>query len=153
MMPNETDRMFSFKFEKNASEIAEKAKAKTLALKAKIEERQRRIAELREAHGIDDAALVDLLTQARRNDRAVTFQYTSNAPANKKGPEERTIGAGVVNNLLTENDFIEADKASVKRLEILGRNLRPLSRITSNGTRYEENGFPLSYEELEFLGF
>lgn len=156
MMPRETDHMLQFAYEKTADEIKEKAKAKIVSLNVKIEERQRRITELRDEHEIDDAALVALLTQARRSDRQSRYSYTSNAKMSggtNRGPEEKTIGAGVVNHLLTENDFLESDKASVKRLEMIVRNLRPLRRVSDNGVKYEESDFSLSVEALEFLGF
>lgn len=148
--------MFGFVYEKTSSAIIEKATAKATSLKAKIEERQAQIAALRKEHGIDDAALVQLLTAARQQQRnaAVNYSYTSNAAAGGGAKmEERTIGAGVVNHLLTENDFIETDKESVKKLELVVRNLRPLTRYANNGTAYTVDEFRLSDEEIRFLGF
>lgn len=147
--------MFNFSFEKTAEEIKVRANEKITALNAKIEERQRRIATLRSEHSIDDAALVQLLTAARRQAHATSYSYSSsNASVGGSKMEERTIGAGVVNNLLTESDFIEADRANVKQLGAIVRNLRPLERsTTTTGAKYQDNAFRLTYEELEFLGF
>ena len=160
MMPQETNRMFGFKFEKSALEITDAAKRKKAELLMKIEERQVRLKALREEHGIDDAALIQLLTAARRaqqnNDGgSMSYHYNKSSTSSdgKSKLEESSIGAGVVNHLLTENDYIEAERASIKRLEFVIRNLRPLQRVTANGVKYEDNGFGLSYDELEFLGF
>jgi restriction endonuclease Mrr len=146
--------MFNMRFEKTANEIKEKAKIKMDALATKIAGRQIRVSKLREEYGIDDGALVQLLTAARRQDGAERFSYYSNEPVRSgERIEERTIGAGVVNNLLTESDFIEADKANIKRLRLIVNNIRPRNKVTLNGVMYEEDVFPLDYEELEFLGF
>jgi hypothetical protein len=146
--------MFNFVFEKTSDEVKEKAGSKIKALTAKNAERQQRIAKLREEHGIDDSALIQLLQAARQQERANSYSYTSNAIVGGQNKmEEKTIGAGVVNHLLTENDFIETDKATIKKLDTLVRNLRPLPRITSNGNNYKADSYQLSYDELEFLGF
>lgn len=154
MMAREIDQMFQFKFEKTHEEIIEKAEAKVKEMNAKIEERQRRIVTLREEYGIDSEALVQLLTAARRQTHhAATFSYLSNASVGTSRMEERTIGAGVVNHLLTENDHVEAEKANVKQLGFVIRNLRPLKRYDDEGNEYYVDGHALSYDEMEFLGF
>lgn len=155
MRPHGTGHMFSFSYEKTTAEIKAKATEKIASLQKKIEERQVRISRLREEYSIDDAALVQLLTAARRQAGAERFTYSSNSRADDgtNRMEEKTIGAGVVNNLLTESDFVEQEKADVKKLNTIVRNLRPLPRITQNGNNYSEDSFSLSYEELEFLGF
>lgn len=156
MHPRGTSHLFSFTIEKTASEIKEKAGLKILAISKKIEERQGRVARLREEYQIDDGALVQLLTAARRQAGADRFSYTTSNSAVAGGTnqmEEKTIGAGVVNNLLTESDFIESEKADVRKLNLVIRNLRPLPRFAQNGMPYAEDSFALSDEELEFLGF
>jgi len=154
MMPDDVGHMFNFRFEKTAQEIKGKAAPKIAALEAKIIERAGRIAKMREEHGIDDAAYVQLLTAARKQTQQTYRYMSSNSPVGDKGKmEERTIGAGVVNFLMTESDFIESEKDSVKRLKAIVANLRPLSRITSTGTKYEEDSFVLSFAEMEYLGF
>ena len=154
------DHMLNFTIEKTSKEINEKANDKIKALNAKIEERQARVADLRKEHGIDDAALIQLLTAARhaqkRQDAQMSYNYTSNAVGGgKKGMgEEKTIGAGVVNPLLTESDHIEAERESVERLDLISRNLKPIARFgTDTGASIPPADFALNYEELEFLGF
>lgn len=170
MQAQRIDGMFhGLRFEKTAKEIVDKARAKVTALRGKIAERAERIKKLRAEYEIDDAALIELLTQARkaaqrREDRA-TFSYSNStvgASGGDKGPQERTIGAGAVNFLLTESDFLEAEKEQVKRLELIAGNLRDLPDRTlhamppggggSTDTRPAAT-FQLTFEELEYLGF
>lgn len=157
-------------FEKTAKEIVDKAKAKITRLRGKIEERQERVKRLRAEHEIDDGALIELLTQARnamtRRENVMSYSYSNRsvaAGANASGPQERQIGAGVVNHLLTESDFIEAEKEQIKRLDLIAKNLRSipdrsLSTMPVGITQVGDDTrppltFQLSYEELEYLGF
>lgn len=153
MMVQEPTALFNFRYEKTAAEIKTAAGKKIIALNEKIAERERRIATLREEYGIDDSVLAQLLVQARRQAAAQVFTYTSNSVVGGSCMEEKTIGAGVVNNLLTESDFVEAEKSAVTRLELIIRNLRPLQRITQSGGSYAEDAFILSYDELMYMGF
>lgn len=155
MQPRGTGHMFQWSIEKTADEIKQKASAKIDFLKKKIEERQGRVDRLREEYQIDDKAFIQLLQAARKQAGAERFSYTHNSvtPAGQNQMEEKTIGAGVVNNLLTESDFIESERSDVRRLSTIVRNLRPLPRVTTTGATYEENTFGVSHEELEFLGF
>lgn len=144
MRPDTIDRLFNFKFTKTEDEIKQAVSRKTAAIKTKIGQRETRIAKIRAEYDITDTALIDLLSQARNtHDLHMTYLLKNGVPARHQpgddGVNEVTIGAGVVNNLLTEQDFIEAERAQVRRLELLHRNL--------TGSR------DLSYDELEFLGF
>lgn len=151
------DHMFGhLSFKKTATEIVGAATAKVATVKAKIEERQKRINDLRKEYGIDDAALVQLLTAARKQSQSMQFTYSSvsNAQVGGGKMEEKTIGAGVVNNLLTENDFIEGERDQVKALERIIRNLKPIPQYaTGNGLALPDAGFTLSTDELDYLGF
>ena len=165
MKPFNIDHMFhGLTFVKSAAEITEKAKKKVEKLRAKVEERTKRIADLRKEHGIDDSALVQLLQEARKNQGARQYTYTKSVSnmtfgANAGGEdgnqtEEVIIGAGVINNLLTENDFIQAEKEQASELELIVRNLRPIPRFaTDSGVELPPSDFALSKEELKYLGF
>ncbi len=158
MQPMTLASMFDFTYEKFAHEIREKLEAKIKKVEDKVAERRKRVADLREEHGIDDAALVQLLQAARKNASARHYTYSTSKMSNVSvgsGPqeEERTIASGVVNNLLTENDFIEAERDQIRRMNLIARNLRPVPAYAENGTPLPERGFSLSYEELEFLEF
>jgi hypothetical protein len=157
MQAQTIDHMFRFMFTKSAEDIVAHAKKKALAIQAKIEERQERLARLRKEYDIDDAALVQLLQLARKQAGQHQFQYMKSnvsASGNSATMEERTIGAGVVNNLLTEHDFLEAEKDQVHDLDIIVRNLKPIPRYaTDSGVELPPAEFQLSKEELEYLGF
>ncbi len=156
----------SFTYEKSSAEIKEKAKAKIAALEAKVKEREARVARIRAEYEITDQALVDILTQARgaqRDNNRMSYSYKTSlgngvtTAQTAQGPEERTIGAGTINNMLTENDFIESERKQVKRLELIVRNLKDLPdanvRVVSPGETRPLRGPSLREDELEYLGF
>jgi hypothetical protein len=143
-----------FTFQKTTSEIVTKAKTQISRLYAKIEERQQRVNTLRSTYQITDAAFADILTQMRENDRKNNHvqNYSTRTTDNQGVAKEIQIGAGVVNNLLTESDFITAERQQIERLTFIVNNLRDVQKTSSNGTSYVEPHV-LSFEELEFLGF
>lgn len=146
--------MFSFTYEKSASEIIDKAKIKRTALLAKVEERKGRIKRIRDEYGIDDAVLIDLLQQARASARAAhAMQYTSNVKRDKGLTEDAiVVPAGVVNNLMTEQDFITGEVEQTAKLDLIIRNLvdHPDER---RGMEGKMRGHRLNTEELVYLGF
>ena len=163
MLAQTTEHMFRFTFEKSSAEIKKAAEGKIKQITAKIREREERVAKLRKEYRITDVALIDLLRKAREasrhHDAPMSYSYTSNVAQRTKGLNEETvtIGAGVVNNILTENDFIDSERAQVKQLQTMVRNLRDLPdpKITTltKGVARPMRGHALSYEELDFLGF
>jgi hypothetical protein len=156
MQVQQINNMFNFTFEKTADEVVAATTKKTKNIRDKIEERGVRIKKLREEHKITDAVLIDIQNQMRAQQKLgerERMSYTSNAVSSGGGvQEEVTIGAGVINHLLTEQDYIDGEKAQVERLDVMARNLREVVRRTANGTVYTEL-FKLSYEELKYLGF
>ena len=147
------DRMFNFTFEKSALEVIQAAEKKTKAIQAKIEERSTRIHKMRADHKITDAVLIDLQQQMRANERNTATVYNSTVPSRDGGGEVTvSVGAGVINFILTEYDFISGEKAQVEHMDLMTRNLREVTRRTANGVEYVEK-FKLSYDELKFLGF
>ena len=157
MNPRGTEDMFqNFTYEKPSAEIITKAQAKIAALLAKVEERQARVTKIREEYEVTDQALVEILTQARGAQRD-KMSYTYNSSSAQGLREERSIGAGVVNNLLTENDYIESERKQAKRLGLIVRNLqdRPdeTIHVVAAGVERPLRGHCLTEEELEYLGF
>lgn len=150
-----TENMFhSLTFRKPFVEIQDRMVRKSNELKHKITEREERIAKLREEYSITETMLVDLFRQARnaeRNRESVVNYSTTRR--NAGGMEETVIGAGVVNALLTESDFIEAARKDIDRLGLLSRNLGP-RRITE-GTMAGQlvDDHELTLAELLFLGY
>jgi hypothetical protein len=153
MRPEETSYMFNFTYIKSSTEIIGKAKIKVEALRAKITEREQRILKTRKEYDITDAMLVDLLTQARKqnqNNRASNQTYSvskTTGSGSQMTEETVTIGAGVVNLLFTEMEFIESEKSEAKRLELIIRNLRDIP------DQYDGLGHALHESELTYLGF
>lgn len=156
MQVQRIDGMFHFSYTKSSGEIREKAAQKVAALRFKIEERKERIKKIRGEYKITDAILIDLLEQAReasrKNDNKMSYSV-SNAPSQQQTQgmsEEIIIGAGTVNNLLTESDFIKGEESQVKRLQLIARNLQDEETEWSNG---KPVGHKLNESELEYLGF
>jgi hypothetical protein len=151
MQVQNISHMFSFTFEKTTAEVLAACKAKEIALRSKIEDREGRVARIRAEYKITDAILIDLLSQARaaakRNDSLMN--YSSSVQPNDSGePQTVTVGAGVVNMLLTERDFIDGEKGQADKLALIGRNLRDFTddRGIARASHH------LSYDELRFLG-
>ena len=142
--------MFNFSFEKPSVDIIAAAKKKIDSIHSKIKEREHRVARVREEYKIDDKALIELLTQARKAAGAGVMSYSvSNSAVGSKMTEDViTVAAGVVNHLLTENDFIEGEKSQAEKLEVIVRNLADIA--DDNG---KPRGHRLSFDELRFLGF
>ena len=155
MQVQRIDNMFNFTFEKTAEEIVTAAKKKAGDIRNKIEERGVRIQKMRTEHKVTDAVLIDIQNQMRAQQKRgeERMSYTSNAVSSGGGvQEEVTIGAGVINFLLTEQDHMDGEKAQVERLDVMMRNLREVRRRTANGESYVEL-FKVGYEELKYLAF
>lgn len=158
MQPRNITSMLNFSYRKSAVEIKAKAKDKVAALKDKIEERKGRVRRLREEFKITDAVYINLLEQAReaakRGENRMSYSVSlGNQTQAQQGLQEGdsiTVGAGTVNALLTENDFIKSEEREAKRLELIVRNLEDLPTDWSNGVAI---GHDLSEADLEYLGF
>lgn len=154
MQPQRHDHMFNFQYVKSSKQITDKMTAKIATITKKIEERKGRIKDLRAEYKITDAVLIDLLEQAReaqrKNDNRMSYSL-SNTPAKGGGgltENTITIGAGVVNHLLTESDMVRSEEAEVTRLELVVRNLEDLENDQG-----KKVGHHLREEELKYLGF
>jgi hypothetical protein len=133
------DRMFQdVKFFKLGSEIAEKARAKVVAITAKIAEREVRMAEVCSQYSLSAADLFALAQSG--GEHAGTGSYRSFGGSAYKAPV-RDLPAGVVSSLVTESEQIESERQQVRTLELLARNIDP-------AVEHE-----ISFAELEYLGF
>lgn len=144
-------------FTKTAAEITYVAKIKRGQIEAKIAERKERILKLRDEYNISDADLIQLLTEARRDLEARTsrmsYSISNSSGGTAGGADEKIIGAGVVSNILTESDQIEAEKDQVKHLGLIVRNLKPIPRFCDGtGAALPEEEFHVSKADLEYLG-
>jgi hypothetical protein len=153
MQVQRIDNMFNFSFEKPATEIVEKAKNKAAVIRHKIEEREGRIKSVRTEYKISSEMLVDIMAQSREQTQRGAVAYNSKVRSDDGLTEEDvTIGAGVVNLLLTERDHIEGEKAQVEKLDMIARNLKDTRHFAPDGKAYME-GHTLTTIELKFLGF
>lgn len=158
MQPQRHQHMFNFQYVKSSKQITEKMSAKIIQLKSKIEERKKRIKGIREENKITDAVYIDLLEQARdaqrKNAQVISYSVSNKMAGGSGGPgglaeETFTIGAGVVNSLLTESDMLRSEGEEVTRYELIVRNLEDLEN-TDTGKKV---GHRLQEEELRYLGF
>jgi hypothetical protein len=156
-------RMFgSLEFVKTTAELLPAFERKTLALRAKIEERIGRIDRMRKDYDIDDAALIAVLQETahrlKNDDGRGAFGSTisyrvSNAGVPGAGDEERVIGVGVCKGLLSEQESLASERESADRLDLIVRNLKPIAAYSEDGTLLPHLGFHLTFDELLFLGF
>lgn len=136
----------NFTYQKSIEDLVAAFERKIQAVKDKIAERTERIARIRKEYNITDQDLIDLLSQASQNHNS-TMSYSFG------GAEQRVIGAGVVQNILTERNLVEQEKVSVSSMEQIVRNLRPVHHVADNGTPWVQTHFELTADELEYLGF
>lgn len=158
MRADKIDSMFRFYYEKSSVEIKAQMQIKISQLTAKIAEREKRIQDARTANGITDEVLIKLYELARKqakmeSDNNIMSYSVSNSVRKPEGgmtEETLTIGAGVVNMLLTEGDFLESERSSVTRLQLIIRNLQDLP---SDKPPHGLKGHELTEQELNWLGF
>lgn len=153
MRAEDASHMLNFTYVKTASAIITKATEKAKALEAKIAEREKRIEKTRKEYDISDVMMMELLAAARQqmvSNRMAqqTYQLSKTGNDGKMTEETVTIGAGVVNMLFTERDFIESEKAQIRKLRLVIRNLEDLPDDKGG-----KKGHELTNQELEYLGF
>lgn len=150
------ENMFNFTFQKTSSEIVTSVNAKVVKIKAKIEERIVRIQKMREEHGITDVVYADILQQVRNQaQKAEAAMYNSTVKmGNGEGQEVTvTVGAGVINFLMTEQDFIVVEREQITKLELIARNLRPVNTSIASIGIVPSDSHVLTFAELTYLGF
>jgi len=148
----QTSRMFNgFSYTKTTKQIVDAMQKRIVELRQKIKDREERLVALRTTHDITDAMLVDLFRQARNAAKVghEALAYSTVRAVGSTMKTETSIGAGVVNNLLTEGDFIEAERKDADRLELIARNLGPV--VDSNGKEIDKHQLDLA--EIKYLGF
>lgn len=152
MQAERIDHMLRFTYEKSSDAIKEKAKLKITALKLKIEERQKRVQKIRSEYQVTAEVWSNILEQmhnkANANVQSYSVSNNMKAPGNGKMSEEIVVPAGVVNNILTENNYINSENDQVTKLELIVRNLWDLK-----GEDGRERGHTLNENELTYLGF
>ena len=120
--------------------------AKVQVLEAKVVARKLRIIQIRKDHEIDDLTLIELLKQARSAQNQSNYTVKSTGVRSDVGnnmgnlDQTRTINAGVVSNILTEQDAIEDEETAASRLRRVSRNIE-----------YAVDPCTISYGEIAFL--
>jgi len=159
MQVQRIDHMFRYHYQKSATDLVGAMGAKVTTLKAKVEERIARIVKIRAEYKVTDAAMLDIMRQARIAQKAgamvMNYSTSSTGPTGMTDDDNAeliTIGAGVVNNLLTEQDYIDGEKAQIERLELVSRNLKDPVAYTRDGQPYTEL-ISISDDEAKYLGF
>ncbi len=147
------DHMFRFTYEKSSEEIKEKALAKIKVLQAKVEERKIRVKKTRDEYKVTDEVMSNILMQMRQasnNERASYTVSNTSRPSSGGGTisEEIVVPAGVINNILTEQDYIKSETDQVDKLNLVYRNLKDLKGEDGN-----PRGHKLNEQELIYLGF
>jgi hypothetical protein len=157
MTPASIHGMFNFTYEKSAESIISHMIDKIYNLKDKIKEREGRIMATRVTYGIDDEALIEIMKQVRTRSNATSFSYSVKGNSPNESPRETSIGAGVINMIMTESDFIEAEKKQIHKLELISNNLENKRTYEATGENGREElvmrGHNLSLEEMEYLGY
>lgn len=150
--PSARNMFTSFEYQKPIPEVIGAAKKKIVAIEAKIAEREDRIARIRKEFDISDAELITLFAQTA-NDRLGNALSNAMSYNLSSAGETRIIAAGVVQNLLTEQQLMEQERDSLNRLRLIVSNLRPVVHFTANGVPYTIDTVRLSEAEIEYLGF
>lgn len=150
-------------FEKTGSRFKAAALKKIKQLKAKVTERENRIAKVKEDWQIDDSVLVEILAKGFN---AHTAYYGATGPTGAQGANgprgiSGSTGRGkrgsggmktesaapipipnsVVQNIVSERHSIDAEKDQIENLGLLARNI--------NTQKKHE----ITFEELKYLGF
>lgn len=159
MQVEDIDHMFNFAYEKASTEITDKAAHKRGQILAKIEERKGRIKRLRAEYGITDEVLIDLLQQARADARTAAHStYTSKARNTGRALDggategDVIVPAGIVSNIMTEQDSISGELEQAAKLDLVIRNLVDLPDERA-GMAGKLRGHRLTAGELVYLGF
>lgn len=148
---NYADDMFSsVYFNKKTSEEVRVAMARKLAeVRALSATREVRIMKLREEYEIDAELLAQLVMQFHRNKDEHVTNYNNQ-------PGKAIIPAGVIANIIREQEMIDNERKQVRKMELVLRNLRDteLYHTEDTGETKERACIHfLSDAELEYLGF
>lgn len=133
---------------------------KVLRIKAKIEERQARLARLAQDNNLAPAQVSDVLAQYHQDKSRGGARQFYTIPVGGEGGgaeavSEAFVPAGVVSNIVTEKDLIAQETNEIRKLELIVRNLRD-NEHAENPTTGEiilrEAVHTLTDDEMEYLG-
>ena len=137
---------------KTSSEVREAMQRKVTALREHIAGREQRLKQIRAEYGIDSDMLARLVIQFQRQEKSGgSINYNLQGEG-----REQIVPAGVIANIIREQEMIDSEQRQIRKLELILRNLRdtePYNDPQSGETRRRDCIHQLTDEELEFLGF
>lgn len=135
---------------KTSIELREAMQRKVASLREHIEQRELRIRRIRTEYSIDADLLARLVIQFQKQNANVVNYNTQGEG------RDALIPAGVIANIIREQEMIDSEHKQIRKLELILRNLRdtePYNDSNTGETRTRNCIHTLSDEELEFLGF
>lgn len=137
---------------KTSQELREAMQRKVVSLREHIEQREQRIRRIRAEYAIDADLLARLVIQFQgQNQGGSVVNYNTQGEG-----RDTLIPAGVIANIIREQEMIDSEHKQIRKLELILRNLRdtePYNDASTGETRSRSCIHTLGDEELEFLGF
>lgn len=134
---------------KSSAELRAAMTRKVEEIKVLSQTREGRIMKLREEHEIDAELLSRLVMQFQRDEHSNFTNYS-------KQPGKNVIPAGVIANIIREQEMIDSEREQLQKLDLVLRNMRDTeSYFTEDTGEHRERPciHQLSDHELEYLGF
>jgi hypothetical protein len=137
---------------KTSPELREAMQRKLIALHDLIEGREQRMKHLRAEYSIDAETLARLVMQFQKQSHGASVVNYNNQGDGK----DRLIPAGVIANIIREQEMIDSERGQIHKIELILRNLRdtePYNDEQTGETKTRGCIHQLNDTELEFLGF
>ncbi|WP_342374589.1 hypothetical protein NVS55_24950 [Myxococcus stipitatus] len=138
---------------KTSPELRGAMQKKVAELKGRIDEREARMRRIREEYRIDAERLATLVMQFQkqsRNSEMVSYQTQGGASG------DQLVPAGVIANIIREREMVDSERAQVRKVELVLRNLSDTELYNDPKTGEVKSRQPLHQltdDELEYLGF
>lgn len=136
---------------KSTAEVRAAMERKTVALEALLAGRDARVRQLRDEYRIDAERLASLVLQFQRGDGRVVSYNAQGA-----GGDAVAVPAGVIANILREHEMIDSERAQLRKLQLILRNLtetEPYADPKTGEVRTRACLHTLTDAELEYLDF
>lgn len=134
---------------KNSVELRAAMTRKVNEIKAMRQAREVRIVKIREEYEIDAELLSRLVMQFHRDKQSDSINYNQQ-------PGKNIIPAGVIANIIREQEMIDSEREQLNKLDLVLRNLRDTEFYFAVDTGEHRERLcihELSDHELEYLGF
>ncbi|AGC46315.1 hypothetical protein MYSTI_05027 [Myxococcus stipitatus DSM 14675] len=138
---------------KTTPELRVAMQKKVKELMGRIDEREARMRRIREEYQIDAERLATLVMQFQKQSRGSEMQsYQSQGGASGAA----LIPAGVIANIIREREMVDSERAQIRKVELVLRNLSDTELYNDPKTGEVKSRQPLHQltdDELEYLGF